>query len=165
MSRTMERVVLLVLLLVVAGTADASAVDDRAGTNRLTGCRNTTTGMLDQVKGGSLPLGGECGAGEVKVSWNKTGPQGPAGEPGVSGWEMVQSTSAYSSVSPRQQVAYCSAGKKVVGGGGVANPQAVLYGSHPLPEGAGWSVLAIESPATSTNWYLDAFAICVTALP
>jgi hypothetical protein len=78
---------------------------------------------------------------------------------------MVQSTSAYSSVSPRQQVAYCPAGKKVVGGGGVANPQAVLYGSHPLPEGEGWSMLAIESPATSTNWYLDAFAICVTALP
>ena len=165
MSRMMERVVLLAVLLVVAGTADASAVDDRAGTNRLTGCWNTTTGMLDQVKGGSLPLGGECGAGELKVSWNKTGPQGPAGEPGVSGWEIVQSTSAYSSVSPRQQVAYCPAGKKVVGGGGVANPQAVLYGSHPLPEGAGWSVLAIESPATSTNWYLDAFAICVTALP
>ena len=44
-------------------------------------------------------------------------------------------------------------------------PLAVLYASHPLPGGDSWSVLAIESPATSANWTLDAFAICVTALP
>jgi hypothetical protein len=165
MSRTMERVVMLVLLLVVAATADASAVDGRAAANRLTGCRNTSTGTLDQVRGGSEPLGGSCGAGEVAVSWNRIGPQGPAGAPGVSGWEIVQTTSVYSSVSPRLQTAACPAGKKVVGGGGVANPVAVLYGSSPTAGGDGWSVLAIESPATTADWYLDAFAICVTALP
>ena len=165
MSRTMERVVLLALLLVVAGTADASAVDSRARTNRLTGCRNTSTGALDQMRGGSLPLGGSCGAGEVTVSWNREGPQGPAGEPGVSGWEMVTSSSAYTSISPRSQVVSCPAGKKVVGGGGSASPLAFLYASQPSDGGDSWTVLAMESPAPSANWYLDAFAICVTALP
>ena len=181
MSKTIRRLALLVtLLLVVMGAVGASATDGRAATNKLTGCRNTSTGTLDQVKAGLLPMGGACGAGEVAVTWNKTGPRGPQGAtgatgatgapgapgaPGVSGWQMVTSTSSYSSVSPRQQVATCPPGKKVVGGGGSANPVAVLYASHPLPDGVSWNVLAIESPATSGNWYLDAFAICVTALP
>jgi hypothetical protein len=178
MSRMTQRAALLtVLVLLVAGASGAEATDGRAAANKLTGCRNTTTGTLDQVKAGLLPIGGACGSGEVAVTWNKTGPRGPQGPtgatgatgatgvPGVSGWEMVTSTSAYTSISPRQQVASCPAGKKVVGGGGAANPVAVLYASHPLSGGDAWSVLAIESPATSANWYLDAFAICVTALP
>jgi hypothetical protein len=80
MSRTMRRALLLALLvLLVAGAAGASATESRAATNKLTGCRNTSSGTLDQVKAGLLPMGGACGAGEVAVTWNKTGPRGPQG--------------------------------------------------------------------------------------
>jgi hypothetical protein len=171
---------LVVVVLLVMGAAGASATDGRAATNKLTGCRNTSTGTLDQVKAGLLPLGGAGGAGEVAVTWNKTGPRGPQGPaaatgatgapgapgaPGVSGWQMVTSTSSYSSVSPRQQVASCPAGKKVVGGGGNASGgNAFPLVGQPVAPGS-WAVVAAESPATSANWTLSAYAICVTALP
>jgi hypothetical protein len=172
MSRMIRRVALLVaLVLLVAGAVGASATDSRAAANKLTGCRNTSTGTLDQVKAGPLPMGGACGAGEVAVTWNKRGPRGPqgamgaTGAPGVSGWQIVTSSSSYSSISPRAQTAFCPAGKKVVGGGGSASPYAFLYASNPSPSGDSWSVMAMESPPTSADWYLDAFAICVTVLP
>jgi hypothetical protein len=171
--------VMLAVVVVVAVAAVAiTMVAQAAGGRKLTGCMHLGSGELDQVRYGDSPRGGECdGANEIAVTWNVRGPrglqgpqglQGPTGAtgtPGVSGWEIVTSTSAYSSISPRQQVVSCPAGKKVVGGGGSANPVAVLYASHPGPGGDSWTVMAVESPATSMNWYLDAFAICVTALP
>jgi len=175
MSKTIRRVALLaVLVLLVAGAAGASATDSRAGT-KLTGCRNTSTGTLDQVRGGPLPMGGVCGAGEVQVTWNKRGPQGPqgptgapgaTGAPGVSGYDIVVGTSANDSANSKFAYAGCPAGKKAVGGGGATS----LVGSHitastPGIGGDGWGVLAYESPATSANWILSAYAICVTALP
>ena len=175
MSRTIRRLALLVtLLLVVMGAVGASATDGRAATNKLTGCRNTSTGTLDQVKAGLLPMGGACGAGEVAVTWNKTGPRGPqgptgatgaTGAPGVSGWETVNSTSANDSSNSKQVIVNCPAGKKVVGGGGNASGgYAFLFVSQPVASG-GWGVVATESPTTSANWTLTAYAICVTALP
>jgi hypothetical protein len=175
MSKTMRRMLLLVtLLLLVAGAAGASATDDRAATNKLTGCRNTSAGTLDQVKAGLLPMGGACGAGEVVVTWNKTGPRGPqgptgatgaTGAPGVSGYEVVSESTTYSSQDTRIVQLDCPAGKKAVGGGGFTSHFAVLEGSYPAPGGAGWVVLAIESPPTTQSWALTGFAICVTALP
>jgi hypothetical protein len=179
MSKTMRTAALMIaVVLVVAGAVGASATDERAGTRRLTGCRNLTTGTLDQVTRGLQPLGGVCGAGERRVSWKvtgETGPQGPAGAtgatgatgtPGVSGWETVSSTSASDSSNPKQVIAYCPAGKKVVGGGGNASGgYAFLFVSEPITPGVGWGVVAGESPPTDQNWSLTAYAICVTALP
>jgi len=183
MSRTMRRVALLVtLLLVVAGAAGASATDSRAGSNRLTGCRNTSTGVLDQVKAGLLPMGGACGAGELMVTWNKTGPQGPQGPrgdtgatgatgtpgaSGVSGWELIQVTGATDSSSPKAVNADCPPGKKVVGGGGHASGSlsVAIRGSWPYSNGIGWSVSGLELSPTAENWTVYGYAICVTALP
>jgi hypothetical protein len=180
MSRTMRRVaLLLILLLVVAGATGASATDSRTGGNRLTGCRNTTTGVLDQVKSGLLPMGGACGAGELMVTWNKTGPRGPQGPTGatgvtgatgangVSGYEIVTVVGPNDSVSPKVMFVPCPAGKKVVGGGGYAylSGNTAVSASWPGGTGAGWSVGAVEFVPTAANWYLTGYAICVTALP
>ena len=180
MSRTIRRVALLVALVVlVLGAAGASATDGRAATNKLTGCRNTSTGTLDQVKAGLLPMGGACGSGEVAVTWNKTGPRGPQGAtgatgatgvpgaPGVSGWQMVSLASSNDSVSPKVLSVVCPAGTKVVGGGGYASllTYTVVSGSWPLGSGGGWGVGAIEFTPTTGNWTLYGYAICVTALP
>jgi hypothetical protein len=161
MSRTLCRGVLLVaLVLVVTGAVGASATDDRAGTNKLTGCRNTSTGALDQVRGGLLPMGGACGANEVKLSWNK---QGPKGEPGVSGYEQVQ-TAVLTSESMVTQSVTCPVGKKVVGGGYYfISASGYAVESYPLDYDT-WLVKAYKT-AGPNPWGLSVFAICVTALP
>jgi hypothetical protein len=174
MSRTMRRAVLrAVLVLVVAGASGAAATEGRAGSNSLTGCRNTSTGTLDQVKAGLLPLGGACGAGEVAVTWNKRGPRGPqgatgaTGAPGVSGWQMVKVTSATDSTSPKLVSVNGPPGKKVIGGGAVASRtfDTAVTSSWPYDTAAGWTAAAIETSPTDQTWCLSAYAICVTALP
>lgn len=97
MSKTMRTAALMIaLVLVVAGAVGASAADERAGARRLTGCRNLTSGTLDQVTRGLTPLGGECGEGERQVSWRvrgapgPQGPQGPQGPVGPKGDQGVQ---------------------------------------------------------------------------
>jgi len=176
MSRTIRRLALLVtLLLVVMGAVGASATDGRAAINKLTGCRNTSTGTLDQVKAGLLPMGGACGAGEVAVTWNKTGPRGPqgptgatgaTGAPGVSGWEKTAVVSANNSDYQKFAMAECSPGKKVIGGGGLTTLSTThVISSWPSTFGTGWAVSAVEASPTSENWTVTAYAICVTALP
>lgn len=161
MSTTVRRLTLLLaLVVVVTGAVGASATEGRAGANRLTGCRNTSTGTLDQVKGGSLPIGGACGANEVMVSWSKRGPEGA---PGVSGYERVQATSAVTDTMVSRSVD-CPAGKKVVGGGySVVSAAAYAAGSYPFDDDT-WHVQVYKTSGASP-WGLTVYAICVTALP
>lgn len=176
MLRTMRQVALLVaLVLLVAGVTGAGATDGRAGANKYTGCRNTTTGTLDQVKAGPLPMGGACGAAELMVTWNKRGPRGPQGPPGatgapgapgVSGYELVHVSTASDSISPKTMSVVCPGGKKVVGGGGYASLDAytVVSASWPVSDG-GWGLKGVEVTPTSQSWSMHGYAICVTALP
>lgn len=179
MSKTVRTAAVLVaLVLVVAGAVGASATDSRAATGRLTGCRNTTTGTLDQVMSGLLPMGGACGAGEVAVTWSKRGPRGPQGEigatgtpgppgaPGVSGWERTAAVSVDNSDYQKFAYAECSPGKKVIGGGGLTTLSTThVISSWPSIFATGWAVSAVEASPTSENWTVTAYAICVTALP
>jgi hypothetical protein len=191
-SRTIRRLALLtVLVLLVMGAVGASATDGRAATNKLTGCRNTTTGTLDQVKAGLLPMGGACAAGEVAVTWNKTGPRGPqgptratgapgvagtpgapgvAGTPGangVSGWETFTFTSTPSNIPNKTALLNCpTLGKKLVGGGGSVNdPATHMIYNGPLDSDT-WQVVATAEPHNFTGaWTISIWVICVTALP
>lgn len=94
MARMMRTAVLMIVLgLVVGGAVGASATDEQSGVRRLTGCRDLTTGTLDQVMRGRLPMGGECGEGERLVSWRVAGvpgPQGPQGPVGPKGDQGIQ---------------------------------------------------------------------------
>jgi hypothetical protein len=190
MSRTLVKTTLIVLLtLALSSAVVAGATDVKATSNKLTGCRNTTTGVIDQVRGGSLPIGGACGAGEQLLTWNKTGPQGPVGptgpqgsvgpqgptgpqgregpegpegSPGVSGWERLSVSSASSSVEKTLMVT-CSSAKKILGGGAyVSNTAAYLVSSYPNGD-TSWTARAADN--TAENWTLTVYAICGFVAP
>ena len=170
MSKTVRTMAVLVaLVLVVGGAVGASATDSRAATNKYTGCRNTTTGTLDQVKVGLLPMGGACGAGEEAVTWNKRGPRGPqgpigaTGAPGVSGYEQVEHVIS-TTASLVEYYADCPPGKKVVGGG-FRTISAAGYAVQSNPAGESRWYVKVQKTAGASTWGLDVYAICVTALP
>lgn len=171
---------LLALVLVVACASGASAVDERSSVNVLTGCRNTTTGAIDQVRPGFLPLGRNCGLGEVKVSWNKTGPQGPqgpagpAGEQGAPGPAGASNLYMYSRNETRtlfdQGLAsftvYCDPQDFATGGGAsVDGPGGRLGASYPTASGllAGWTAYgAVDTEYVGEQgWQLQIWVLCL----
>jgi hypothetical protein len=96
----------------------------------------------------------------------------------VSGVEIVQSYSAYNSLSPKRAIAYCPANKRVIGGGG-AIPR---YGSDTsilkltltelrpvrLYDGTrdAYVVTGAETPSgTTVSWQVFAYAMCANPLP
>lgn len=187
MSRSMRRVSLLaVLVLLIAGTAAASATDGRAATNRLTGCRNTAAGTLDQVKAGLLPLGGACGPGEVAVTWNKTGPRGPEGPQGaqgppglagaagatgatgapgadgVSGYQIVTvAVTAAGEVSVSRSCP--SVGQVVVGGGFDMEDDTHVWVLENGPVGSSTWRVRVEYEEGQSPYDFTVYAICVLA--
>ena len=100
-----------------------------------------------------------------------------SGVSGVSGVQVVQSQpSASSSQSPKKAIVYCPAGKQVIGGGGKISD----FGATPwkpaltqlqpvrLYDGArdAYVVTAAETPpGTTTNWQVQAYAVCANPLP
>lgn len=77
--------VLAVVVLVVGSAAIALATDPKAGANQFTGCKDRVTGVLDQVRKGTTPMGGACDADETQYSWAIQGPEGPEGPEGPRG--------------------------------------------------------------------------------
>ena len=76
--RTIAEIVGAVVLLGSGATA-AAAVLPSASSSTIHGCENSKTGAL------SVRLKSSCPAGTKAVSWNTTGPQGPAGTTGIFG--------------------------------------------------------------------------------
>jgi hypothetical protein len=76
--RTMAEITGAVLLLGSGATAAAAVLPSTASTT-IHGCENAKTGAL------SVRLKPSCPAGTKAVSWNTTGPQGPAGTTGIFG--------------------------------------------------------------------------------
>lgn len=83
----MRRIVawLAIVTLFAVSAAVALASEPKAGADQFTGCKDRTTGIVDQVKKGSEPMGGECDAGEILFSWGIVGPEGPEGPQGPAG--------------------------------------------------------------------------------
>jgi len=104
---------------------------------------------------GSLPPGprGETGP---------QGPQGPKGSPGTSGRQVVQTSSALTSASPKGATAMCPAGKKALGGGvvvvGDGRDRVIITESMPAGDAA-WQARAVELASTAT-WRLRVYAVC-----
>jgi collagen triple helix repeat protein len=125
---------------------------------------------------GPQGLQGEPGPQGVPGPAGQTGPQGPAGSSGVSGYEIIRVTGP---VGTGHQVteslaATCSAGKKVLSGGGFpvidsgssgVVEEVVLHSSVPLNDNA-WAIQAVN-PNTdgTTTWHLVAYAVCASATP
>jgi len=114
-----------------------------------------------------------CPSGYTALNWNQTGPQGPAGTNGVSGYEFVREEFRqpgdvqWPVGIPHEFIVTCPTGKVALGGGfdasedgGGAGPS--LVSSYPIGEaspgsGGRWQV-GID-PTTSLS-YVAVFATC-----
>lgn len=115
--------------------------------------------------GATGPSGGPVGPTGATGATGPRGATGATGANGASGYErIVGATGANDSNEPKTATATCSGGKKVVGGGWVTtlNEDAAISANRATSDTV-WSVTAYEGNNTSGNWYLQAYAICVTA--
>jgi hypothetical protein len=99
------------------------------------------------------------------------GPAGPAGPSGMSGYEVVTATSESGTSNLAIATANCSAGKRVLGGGGSifgtinqlsqdgGGPQ--LFQSAPTFSNDGWSAGAVSGQSYKGLFGITTYAICV----
>lgn len=155
MSVFLRLAILGCVALVAAGVASATARTDGA---TIHACANNTNGLLRKV-----PSADACRTHETAVTW------GAAGADGVSGWELVTASTAEDLEPEKTLAVACSAGKKVLGGGGVAlkgaapEPLSIIRASAPLADGSGWEVRAFGSTGTG-GWRLEVRATCAFVL-
>ncbi len=137
MSKALLRWLPLVLALAVVGGTAAYAQS-----TTINACYQHKTGALRYLRAGQT-----CLSSETPISWNQAGPSGPAGPAGVSGYARTLVSVGNVTVPPTATVsgvASCPAGKRLLGGGGVANTNGsfVLLSSGPAGAAAGQSWLA-----------------------
>jgi hypothetical protein len=118
-----------------------------------------------------------CTSAETSLTWNQTGPQGPAGAPGpqgvpgpqgqpgspspvgVAGYEIISTHETLPLNGSIEVTATCPTGKRVIGGGYVA-PSVLDAASSSRPEGDnGWRV---EFKSNGGNGDASAYAICAS---
>jgi hypothetical protein len=156
-----------VLVVLAAAVAATAAIPDANGV--IHGCRNLKSGVLRVI---DTDKGQTCSKDEAALTWNQTGPQGPAGPPGISGYEVVSQT-----ITAETQgvpvVAQCPPGKRVLGGGGGSGEAAngnntnydmVLTESRPMypPDVDGWYVKLQAVNGAQGPFRVTAFAVCAT---
>jgi hypothetical protein len=160
-----------VLVVLVAAVAATAAIPDANGV--IHGCRNTKSGALRVI---DTDKGQTCGKDEAALSWNQTGPQGPAG---VSGHEVLVSFGDVSDGDPSRDSALfkvCPAGKRAIGGGGGAlnaagssasRPDVVLQSSNPYDfDGDGsyraWRVQMRRIGDTTEGYAIRMWVVCAS---
>jgi hypothetical protein len=149
--------------IALAGNSDPAVIS---------ACKMNATGLVRIV-----PAGQGCHHNETAVQWNVQGPQGPAGQNGVSGEKIVEREKTFQ-VNAGDGVGYdvtCPDGKKAVGGGGFARTSDDSVTKFPLTEsipmengGVGsWQVIFGPELGSSTGQpvtvTVGAYAICVAA--
>jgi hypothetical protein len=113
-----------------------------------------------------------CTSSETALTWNQTGPQGPAGAPGpqgppgiagppgVAGYEIINTHETLPLNGSIEVTATCPSGKRVIAGGYVA-PSVLDTASSSRPEGdSGWRV---EFKSNGGMGEAAVYAICATA--
>jgi hypothetical protein len=171
--------VAIVAVVAGAGIAYASIPGSDGVIN---GCYKPSTGAL-RVVDSATPA---CSKGEQSIRWNQTGPQGltgatgptgpqgPQGPAGTGGLSTVRLNTAYRfSSSPieagasKQVDVTCVGNERLVGGGYEVVPGdrdfVTIVRNSPSPNGT-WTVIAQTTGAYdgSSQWILDAYAICAT---
>ena len=132
-------------------------------------------------KAGAVPDGPQGPKGE-KGDTGAPGPQGaigPQGEPGVpgtqgergdkgdpgsgvSGYELVTTSTSLPAAGYAHGMTYCPAGKKAIGGGYSTGVQLTTTQSFPTNNGAGWDVFAHNTEPTAKS--LTVWAICANSV-
>jgi hypothetical protein len=196
LSRVLRRRTGLLILVAVAGLAAGgiayATIPDDSGVFHA--CVKDVSGNVRLIDPGSAGEAGQCKDNETAVSWSETGPTGPqgttgpqgptgstgpigaTGPAGVTGLQTLSITSISNSISPKEAVVLCPAGKRVISGGGAITGGSVpsgtdlaatvaLKASRPitLSVGEGWTARAEEiAPGTDGNWSLTIYAICAS---
>jgi hypothetical protein len=154
-------VVLAALALVAIGAIAYASIPD--GNGVIHGCRKNSGGALRVI---DSDAGQTCMANETALNWSQAGP------PGVSGYEVVQSSAAIPPNATQQGLeALCPSGKKVLGGGwrsissGSAADTWVAFADFPLtlPSIQGWhaSIEREGSPDPGEGQFI-VWAICAS---
>jgi hypothetical protein len=101
------------------------------------------------------------------------GPQGPAGQNGVSGYQKVvmEMSTGINSGTSMHYVVLCPSGKVPLGGGfevfGGSGPQLSLIASQPYDNSptVGWRVQLRNNTASLVSTTVRVFGVCATVLP
>jgi hypothetical protein len=160
---------LVASVVIVAIAAVRAAIPDASGAIHACYRSNGNLRLID--KSG-------CTSAETALTWNQTGPQGPAGTPGpqgapgpqgqpgtpglagVAGYEIVNTHGTLPLNGSIVVTAACPTGKRVIAGGYVA-PSVLDTASLSRPEGdSGWLVEFKSSGGTGDA---SVYAICVLA--
>ena len=154
---------LVVSLAIVVVAAVQAAIPDPSGAIHACYRSNGNLRLVDKSN---------CTSGETALTWNQTGPQGPAGAPGpqgqpgtpgpagVAGYEIINTHETLPLNGSIEVTATCPTGKRVIAGGYVA-PSVLDTASSSRPEGdSGWRV---EFKSNGGMGEASVYAICVTA--
>jgi hypothetical protein len=130
-----------VLVAVAAGAGYAAgAIPDPNGV--IHGCYDSG-GNLKVIDTSTVS---SCPKGYTSLDWNQTGPQGPAGVNGVSGYQIVSEVVPYADPSsPVHRILSCPTGKKAFGEG---QNGGTALSDFPLADGSGWDWYEESGPAT-----------------
>jgi hypothetical protein len=149
--------------VLVASAVATATIPDAAGV--IHGCYKKGSGALRVIDDATSA----CATNETSLNWNvqgQPGVQGPPGQAGVTGLEVVVAESEFDSSTLALATAVCPAGKKVIGGGAVAASQFIstpfaLVGSRPDPtEPEAWTAVGKEMSQTDDTHRLVAWAYC-----
>jgi hypothetical protein len=154
---------LVVSLAIVVVAAVQAAIPDPSGAIHACYRSNGNLRLVDRSS---------CTSSETALTWNQTGPQGPAGAPGpqgppgiagppgVAGYEIINTHETLPLNGSIEVTATCPSGKRVIAGGYVA-PSVLDTASSSRPEGdSGWRV---EFKSNGGMGEASVYAICAMA--
>jgi hypothetical protein len=159
-----NRLTLLIVagaVLAIAAGVSYAAIPSSSGT--ISACKDNK-GALKVI---DAEAGQTCSANQQLLTWNQ---QGPPGQSGVSGYEVVEADSVSNdSTAEKVAGATCPNGKVPVGGGAkILRTDTGAWGGVALvksgPTATGWIADAREIVPTDVGWYVLVQVICVTAL-
>jgi len=106
----------------------------------------------------------KCAVYEDVVNWNQQGIQGDQGDPGISGWERVSTTTSVGANTIHAGLAVnCPAGKNVLGGGVETSTSAMIVLESYPPLDTRWSASIHNQGTVAEN--VTTWAICAYVSP
>lgn len=159
-------IVVLAAALAVVGAGTGIAFASIPGPDGVVhGCYKTSSpaqGTLTVIDSAA-----SCPSGTASLNWNQAGPQGPAGSPGISGYQVVTKAETDPPFADYgHQSVQCPAGKVPLGGGGtfawVNTGDNVADMANSAPTSDGWQVgwVAGSIGGESGDATLTGYAVC-----
>jgi len=112
-------------------------------------------------KAGQIPQGPKGERGEK----GERGGKGDQGAPGISERQVISTTTALNSTSPKFLEANCPPGKQPLGGGASVDFFLAAALTRSTPTGTGWAATAHEAVASTSPWSLQLSLICAKVSP